>query len=362
MEVYRPKGRRFYYYDVSLPGQPRVRKSTGLTNKSDAQLKANDDLAKARDNGSVDVLRRKAPVLEVFAIEFIEWVKATQTLKHHARRYYTNGWGWLKDTLVAKMPMDKISNHNLETIQFPGEPENHSSANCSIRTLRKMYTKAKEMKKFYGERPQFKLREEVGRSIQMSPEQAEQIDAHWEPGEESQNSRDLFRTICSSGFRPDECFRTRWEYVIWERAVYCNSKGKTPAARREVPLNLPPFDCVQVLRDRWKRMGCPKDGWIFPSPKSTSGHMVTIHKPFTKARNRAGLPQEMVLYTARHGACTRVAEVTTLKAVMQLMGHADIKTALKYQHPDSKGIGEKLWEQMKTQTDEKLLQKMGVKL
>lgn len=347
MEVYRPKGRRFYYYDVSLPGQPRVRKSTGLTNKSDAQLKANDDLAKARDNGSVDVLRRKAPVLEVFAIEFIEWVKATQSLKHDAQRYYTNGWGWLKNTPIAKMAMDQISNHHLETIQFPGDkPE--STANCSIRTLRKMYTKAEEMKRFFGKRPQFKLREECGRSIHMQPADALAIDTHWEPGEESQNSRDLFRVLCSSGFRPKECFAARWEYMVWDRAVYSNPKGKTPAARREVPLSLPPFDCVQVLKDRWERMGCPKAGWIFPSSKAKSGHMVTIHKPFTNARNRAGLPEEMVLYTARHGACTRVAEVTTLKAVMQLMGHADIKTALKYQHPDSKAIGDLLWDRMRT--------------
>lgn len=360
MEVYKPPRSRFYYYDVSLPGQPRVRKSTGLTNYKLAQLKANDEIAKARDNGSVDVLLRKAPVLEVFAIEFLAWVEATNTLKLHARRYYKNGWGWLKDSPIAKMPMDKISNHHVETIQFPGKKP-ASTANCSIRTLRKMYTKAEEMGKFFGKRPKFKTLEEEGRSIQMQPADAVLIDEHWEPGEDSQNSRDLFRVICSSGFRPDESFRTRWEYMLWEKAAYCNPNGKTPAARREVPLSLPPFDCMQVLRERWERMGRPRQGWIFPSAKAECGHMVTIYKPFTNARNRAGLPEEMVLYCARHGVCTRVAEVATLKEVMQAMGHQDMKTALKYQHPDSKAIGEKVWEKLKTQSDDKFLAKVGVK-
>lgn len=347
MDIYQRKGSRVWYYDVSLPGQRRVRKSTGLTNYNLAKLKAGDDVAKARDQGTVDVLLRKAPVLETFAIEFMQWVDATATLKSDAKRYYKHGWGWLKDTPVAKLAMDKISNHDLETIHFPGKTP-ATTANCSIRTLRKMFTKAQEMKRFFGQRPSFKEREEWPRSIKMSAADALAIDAHWQRGEQSQNSRDLFRVICSSGFRPKECFAARWEYMLWDREVYCNSQGKTPAASREVPLSLPPFRCVEVLRERWKRMECPRAGWIFPSSKTKSGHMVTIRTAFNNARKRAGLPKEMVLYTARHGACTRVADVATLKQVMEMMGHADIETALKYQHPDSKAVGQKLWDQMKT--------------
>lgn len=361
MEVYRPKGSRVYYYDVTLPGQPRVRRSTGLTNYTLARLKAQDEVAKARDNGSVDVLLHKAPVLEIFAAEFIVWVDATQTLKLNTKKFYKNGWAWLKDTPVAKMQMDKIRNHDLEVIQFPGDkPE--GTANCSIGTLRKMYSKAEEMGKFFGKRPKFKARKCTGRSVHMTPADAIDIDANWNPGKGSQNSREIFRVISSSGFRPEESFRARWEYMVWDKGVYCNRDGKTEAARREVPLSLPPFDCLQILRDRWERMGRPSEGWVFPTTRgSKSGHLVSIQIPFTQARNRAGKSRAMVLYTARHGVCTRVAEVTTLKGVMQSMGHSDVRTAMKYQHPDTKQIGEKLWEKMKTQKDAKFLAKVGVR-
>lgn len=40
-------------------------------------------------------------------------------------------------------------------------------------------------------------------------------------------------------------------------------------------------------------------------------------------------------YCARHDFGTRVLNETgNLKAVMEVMGHKDVKTAMRYQHPD----------------------------
>jgi hypothetical protein len=56
---------------------------------------------------------------------------------------------------------------------------------------------------------------------------------------------------------------------------------------------------------------------------------------FRKARNKAGLPKELVLYGARHDYGTRVLMRTgNLAAVMRTMGHRDVKTAMHYQHPE----------------------------
>ena len=56
---------------------------------------------------------------------------------------------------------------------------------------------------------------------------------------------------------------------------------------------------------------------------------------FRKARNKAGLPKELVLYCARHDYGTRVLMRTgNLAAVMRTMGHRDVKTAMHYQHPE----------------------------
>jgi hypothetical protein len=42
-----------------------------------------------------------------------------------------------------------------------------------------------------------------------------------------------------------------------------------------------------------------------------------------------------VLYCGRHDFGTRILKKTgNLKLVMQTMGHVDVKTAMKYQHPE----------------------------
>jgi site-specific recombinase XerD len=52
-------------------------------------------------------------------------------------------------------------------------------------------------------------------------------------------------------------------------------------------------------------------------------------------REKAGLPEDLVLYCGRHDYGTRVLSNTgNLAAVMKTMGHKDAKTAMKYQHPE----------------------------
>lgn len=345
-----------YWYDFTYHGK-RVRKPTEHSHKYLAELEANDALQKARNNGGIDAVLRKAPMLETFAGEFLQWVEANQSFGKYSRKLYRNGWRLLTATPLAKMPMDKIENYHCETIQFPGGPCN---ANTALKTLRRMFSKAKEMKRFYGDLPKIVLRPEEPRSLEMSWPDMLLIDSYWLPGEESQNSRDAFRIICSSGMRPSETFRMKWEFVDLQRAVYHNPKGKTKTSRREVPLSHPPFECMEILRVRHERMGCPASGWVFPSATALGGHLTTINLAFNRARDKAGLPPKMVLYCARHGAATAVADVATLKETMQLLGHSHVETALRYQHPKSKLIGERLWEQMRTQSDAKFLKKIGV--
>src|ERR1700722_5859769 len=72
-----------------------------------------------------------------------------------------------------------------------------------------------------------------------------------------------------------------------------------------------------------------KEGWIFPSKRAGDGHLTTVAKQFEKARKEAGLPNDLVLYCARHGfgTCDQ-----NLFAVMNVMGHTTVSTAMKYQH------------------------------
>jgi len=60
-----------------------------------------------------------------------------------------------------------------------------------------------------------------------------------------------------------------------------------------------------------------------------------IGKQFRIARRKAQLPEDLVLYCARHDYGTRVLSHTgNLAAVMRTMGHKDVRAAMQYQHPD----------------------------
>lgn len=84
-----------------------------------------------------------------------------------------------------------------------------------------------------------------------------------------------------------------------------------------------------------RRCGERRLGWLFPSKRAKSGHLTTVAGDFRKAREKAGLPAGLVLYCARHDFGTHVLQHTgNLKLVMEVMGQKDVKTAMKYQHPE----------------------------
>ena len=121
----------------------------------------------------------------------------------------------------------------------------------------------------------------------------------------------------------------RIENINWTDKVIFVPDSKTPDGRRMVPMS---DRVISLLRTR---CGTRKEGWVFSSKRSESGHLTTIARRFREARSKAGLPKALVLYCGRHDYGTRVLKQTgNLAAVMKTMGHKDVKTAMQYQHPE----------------------------
>ena len=143
-----------------------------------------------------------------------------------------------------------------------------------------------------------------------------------------QPMKDVLIITQDTGLRPEEVFRIRVENIDRNRLVIFNPHGKTRAARRYVPISRRVSDLL-MLRCEGKKMG-----WLFPSKRSSSGHLTTVAKQFREARRSAGLPGSLVLYCARHTFGTAVYESTgNLAMVMKVMGPADAGTAMQYRHP-----------------------------
>ena len=268
--------------------------------------------------------------LKQFSDEFIDWVDHSHSLEKKTRAYYRHGWNLLSTTDLANRKLDGIKNRDSDTLTFPGGPAN---ANTALRTLRRMLAYAEDLE-IIKHVPEIKLRKEWPRSVAMTREQAELIIMRMPDGD----ARDALSILRATGMRPKEVFSSRWEYVNWEAKIYHNPNGKTRNSRRAVPLLDP---SSSILARRHFTRGSPHAGWVFPGV-SSCGHIVTIQKAFTKARTLAGLPRELVLYTARHGAATDLAAVLSTKELMTIGGWSDAATAMRYQHPETTNLQSRL--------------------
>ena len=103
VELFQKKDSRFYWYDFKVRGK-RYRGSTKETNKKRAGRIAALRLSQAL--GGAGLLDRKAPNLQGFSIQFLQWVESG-TLARKTRKYYANGWRLLSSTkLVSRRLAD----------------------------------------------------------------------------------------------------------------------------------------------------------------------------------------------------------------------------------------------------------------
>jgi integrase len=180
--------------------------------------------------------------------------------------------------------------------------------------------------------PKIKLRKENERSATYTAEQ-EQVFLAAAP----QPLRDVFAISQDSGLRPDEVIRMRWESVLWDKNLIFNPDGKTEKSRRHVPLS----DRVRRLL-RARAQGATSE-WVFPSVRKKGSHIsyFSVAKYFTKTREKAGLPDNLVLYSARHSFATDMLDRTgNLVLVQKLLGHESVSTTQKYVHPELKDVAE----------------------
>ena len=317
MELFKKRKSKYYWYDFAVAGR-RYRGSTKEGNKTRAGVIAALKLANATEGR--DPLPKKAPVLQEFSGRFLEWVKNVN-LEHKTKLYYRVGWRLLAASPIAGMRLDKIMADDIGTLSFTGSPSN---ANCALRTLRRILHKAEEWGMIRSV-PKFRLAKEYGRSLRLDDDAERKLLVVAE-----QPLRDAIILMRDTGMRNErELYRARIENIDWNGRVIFVPDSKTPDGRRLVPMTDRVLDLLLV------RCGDRREGWLFPSKRSKSGHLTTLAKRFREARKKAGLSESLVLYCGRHDYGTRVLKATgNLAAVMKTMGHKDVKTAMQYQHPE----------------------------
>ena len=297
MKLFRKEKSRFYWFDFTVRGQ-RYRGSTGETKAVRAAKAASMRLAQALENG--DLFPTRPTVLAEFTQRFRSWLDQAR-VEEKTRKYYRNGCRLLKVTSIFGMRLTEITTENAERLKFPGSAGN---ANCALRTLRRMLHKAEEWK-LIARAPKIKLMKEHGRDIRLDAEAEEDL-AHasvrckWR-ARTGELFRDIVTLMRDTGMRNErELFQMRIENLNWDNRTIFVPDSKTPEGRRLVPMSRRVLDILK------RRCGTRRDGWVFPSKRSSSGHLRSICNLFRQARQEAGLPKELVLYCARHDYGTRI--------------------------------------------------------
>jgi integrase len=311
-----------HHYDFTVFG----RRYRGSTHKTDiaAARRFERDLIEKTEQGLEPKAIRNIPSLREAAERFLALVDAND-LAPKTKKYYHNGWRLLEGQEISSMLVSHVSEDAISLLRFSG---GNSNANNALRTLRRIFGKCVSWG-YIPRVPKAKLKKETRRERLLD----DTAEAKLMPFLR-QPLKDIVVIMRDTGMRNiSEVCRIRIEHIDWHNRAIFNPKGKTPEARRSVPMSDRVSDLLMT------RCAGKTAGWVFPSDRSKTGHLTWINQQFARARAKAGLPKDLVMYCARHDFGTyALSQTGNLAAVMKAMGHRDVKTAMQYQHPELESV------------------------
>jgi integrase len=170
-------------------------------------------------------------------------------------------------------------------------------------------------------------------AVRMHPLSAEEEKAYFKDAFEvtdragRRNLYDVAKVLIDQGCRPEEIMASNKCDFDPESATLAIRGGKSRAAKRT--LYLTP-EVVSILSERLKTEG----PWLFPSERYPGNHITKLNNSHDRVCREAGV--SFVLYDLRHTFGTR--QGTELKTdpftLAAIMGHANLRTIMRYVHPD----------------------------
>jgi len=324
-----------WYYLFYVNGR-RYRGSTNTTNRKSAAKIMAGKMAAAEAG---ELLRpKKPPLLREYLTEFSGWIK-TINKAPKTRVDYLNGCRLIGNSDLAAVRLDRITAGDIEATHFHASPY---STNCALRTLRRALRRALE-KEIIRKVPRIKLLDAPRRELVVTAESEQRILAAIRHDDTTRRYKklppsplaDVFLIMMDLGMRDGEVAAMRIERIHLALDFYQIPKSKTKKGRRQVPIS----KRVKPILERL--IGERREGWLFPSTKSKSGHIELrgLQKRFRRIARQLGIPDELKIYCARHACGTDVmADAKDPRLVMDFLGQEDLATTMNYMHPDIKRV------------------------
>lgn len=144
--------------------------------------------------------------------------------------------------------------------------------------------------------------------------------------------RQILLYLWLTGSRPSEAAKLRWKDVDFDNAVVVLNEHKTIRMQRNPAPRVIPLDPVVVRLLRWlynRREG----DHVFLSKRKTPWNKNTLAQRLRRAREAAGIPDDVKLYGTRHAFGTRaILSGVDIKTTSALLGHTTTRVTERYLH------------------------------
>lgn len=266
-----------------------------------------------------------------------------KALKDAGGKDYTSNEQHLRLHLIpylGSMRLDHISEFTLEKCrnEFRSKGLSESTINRVFATYRRMGRRLHKWKMIPAPMPMIQLTTERNRRTYVIDEEEEE--RLYEAALKDSNSYIwLFIKIgMATGLRHTEMLAARFDGLdTSRRRLRVRAKG---GRRRQQPLTRG----IAELLQRERGMASDRDGWIFPSKTSKSGHIRTMSAAFARVVVKAGLnPSVAVPHAMRHTAITRLAETgADIRTLQEFSGHETVQMVLRYTHAQDRAVNRAL--------------------
>lgn len=278
--------------------------------------------------GQLDMHRTNIPTLKAFSSEFISHqrdIKQNRSWKKdeaHIKRF-TKIFGNKKLTEISVVDIDNYKRKRVQEVK-------EATVNRELSALRKLFNLAKKRKLYHGENTVsesglFKSESQRMRVL-ANDEEHRLINAS------SPHLVPIIKVALLTGMRLSEILTLTWNDVNLDtKIITIRAEVSKSKKSRRVPIS---SSLRKLLLEQ--RMKNYQTGYVFVthlgipySPNNPSA----LKRAFTTARRKAEI-QDFRFHDLRHTAATRMAENgANIVAVKEILGHADIRTTMKYFHP-----------------------------
>jgi len=316
----------YIYIEIPLPNGRKLKRSVGkkgLITKTQARL-YEQELKRKIKMGQLDMVKADIPTLNEFRIDYLEYVKDVKQKR-----------SWRRDQELLEPLCKLFGNKKLSDITIRGiedfklirlQEVKPATVNRSLSVLRHLFNIAKRWKKFFGENPvsQAGLLEENNKlerilTIEEQRKLLEEAIPYIKP---------IIQTALLTGLRKGELFNLKWSDVDLNTNLITitqtNSKSKK---QRKIYIN-------SILRKLLLELKIKSANSEYVFLDDNGKRLNSIRTAFEAACRRAGI-KGLRFHDLRHTAATRMIETgANIVAVSRILGHSDLKTTMRYTHPE----------------------------